>query len=132
MGLTNEKRSQSAANVLKRLREKAELTTRQAGGIIGVTHTTISQFENGKRDFAGFRIEELVRAYGYTMDQFHKILGHQSVVSYKDDCLAMVKLLDEDQLGAIRAVIFQLLRKPLSQNVAISTDEAARSEQSAQ
>ncbi len=129
MALSDQKRHQSAANVLKRLREKAELTTRQAAGIIGVTHTTISQFENGKRDFAGYRIEELVKAYGYTMDQFEKILGHKSVISYKDDCLAMIEQLDDEQLGAIRAVISQLLRKPLNQSVANPKDEAALSDQ---
>lgn len=129
MALTTQKRNQSAANVLRRLREKAELTTRQAAGIIGVTHTTISQFENGKRDFAGYRIEELVKAYGYTMDQFHKILGHKSVISYKDDCLAMIEQLDDEQLGAIRAVISQLLRKPLNQNVADPKEETPLSDQ---
>ena len=129
MGLTTEKRNQSAANVLRRLREKAELTTRQAPGIIGVTHTTISQFENGKRDFSGYRIEQLVKAYGYTMDQFHKILGHKSVISYKDDCIAMIELLDDEQLGAIQAVISQLLRRPLNQNVASPKDETAPSNQ---
>jgi transcriptional regulator with XRE-family HTH domain len=65
MSLAINKKNQSAASVLRRLREKAELTTRQAAGIIGVTHTTISQFENGKRDITGYRVEELVKAYGY-------------------------------------------------------------------
>lgn len=129
MALTKQNRHESVSNVLRRLREKAELTTRQAAGIIGVTHTTISQFENGKRDLAGYRIEELVKTYGYTMDQFEKILGHKSVISYKDDCLAMIERLDDEQLGAIRAVISQLLRKPLNQNVADPKEEAALSDQ---
>lgn len=128
MALSDEKRNQSIANVLKRLREKAELTTRQAAGIIGVTHTTISQFENGKREFSGYRIEELVKAYGYTLDQFHKILGHKTVISYKDDCLAMVAQLDDEQLGAIRAVLSQLLRKSLNQNAADPKCKAALSD----
>ena len=132
MALSSQKRNQSVANVLKRLREKAELTTRQAAGIVGVTHTTISQFENGKRDFTGYRIEQLVKAYGYTMDQFDKILGHKSVISYKDDCLAMIELLDDEQLGAIRAVISQLLRKPLNQNVADPVGEVSHSDQPTQ
>lgn len=118
MALTAEKRNQSVANVLKRLREKAELTTRQAGGIVGVSHTSISQFENGKLAFAGYRIEQLVKAYGYTMDQFNKILGHKSVISYKDDCIALIERLDDEQLEAVRAIISQLLRKPVTQDVA--------------
>lgn len=132
MALSNEKRNQSVANVLKRLREKAKLTTRQAAGIIGVTHTTISHFENGKRGFTSYRIEQLVTAYGYTMDQFNKILGHKSVISYKDDCIAMIDLLDDAQLGAIRAVLSQLLRKPLKQIVAQVNEDLPHSDQSNQ
>ena len=130
MSLTTTKKNQSAANVLRRLREKAELTTRQAAGIIGVTHTTISQFENGKRDLTGYRVEELVKAYGYTMDQFHKILGHKSVISYKDDCIMLIERLDDEQLAAVRAIISQLLRKPLNQNVEDPKDKESFVDQS--
>jgi transcriptional regulator with XRE-family HTH domain len=130
MNLTTLKKNQSAANVLRRLREKAELTTRQAAGIIGVTHTTISQFENGKRDLTGYRVEELVKAYGYTMDQFHKILGHKSVISYKDDCLKLIERLDDEQLAAVRAIIAQLLRQPLNQNVEDPKDKESFVDQS--
>ena len=64
MALTERKRMTSVASVMKRLRESAGLTTRQAAGIIGVTHTTISQFETGRRDLPSLRIEQLVKGYG--------------------------------------------------------------------
>lgn len=127
MALTELKRQESVANVLKRLREKADLTTRQAAGIIGVTHTTISQYENGKREFSSLRIEQLVKAYGYTMDQFEKILGHKSVISYKDDCHTLVDRLDDDQLAAVRSILSQLLRQPQTQNVAAQAPIAEQS-----
>ena len=101
--------------MLKRLREKTELTTRQAAGIIGVSHTTISLFENGKRELPGFRIEELVKAYGYTVDQFEKILGHRSIGCGKADCIAMIDQLDDHQLTAICAVLSQILRRAFEQ-----------------
>ncbi|MBX3040832.1 MAG: helix-turn-helix domain-containing protein [Bdellovibrionaceae bacterium] len=123
MALTELKRQESVANVLKRLREKADLTTRQAAGIIGVTHTTISQYENGKREFSSLRIEQLVKAYGYTMDQFEKILGHKSVISYKDDCHTLIDRLDDDQLAAVRSILSQLLRQPQTQTVAARASE---------
>ncbi|MBX2987799.1 MAG: helix-turn-helix domain-containing protein [Bdellovibrionaceae bacterium] len=123
MALTSQKRQESVANVMKRLREKANLTTRQAAGIIGVTHTTISQYENGKREFSSLRIEELVKAYGYTMDQFEKILGHKSVISYKDDCHTLIDRLDDDQLAAVRSILSQLLRQPQTQTVAARASE---------
>lgn len=123
MALTELQRQERTANVLKRLRENARLTTRQVGGLLGVTHTTISQFENGKREFSSLRIEQLVKAYGYTMEQFEKILGHRSVISYKDDCITMIGQLDDDQLAAVRSVLSQLLRQPQIQTIAASSSE---------
>ena len=103
-------KNQSEATVLRRLREAAGLTIRQAGGLLGVAHTTISQFETGKRTFTTFRIEQLVKAYGYTMEEYLKILGRKAVINLKDDCVTMIDLLDDDQLSAIRAVMSQMLR----------------------
>lgn len=123
MALTAQKRMTSVANVMKRLRENAGLTTRQAAGIIGVTHTTISHFETGRRDFPALRIEQLIKAYGYTMTEFEKILGHNSVISHKDDCVTMLDQLDDDQLSAIRAVISQMLRSPRKEIVTASKPE---------
>jgi transcriptional regulator with XRE-family HTH domain len=111
-------KNQSEAAVLRRLRESANLTMRQAAGLIGVTHTTIAQFENEKRSFTSFRVEQLVKAYGFTMDEYFKILGRKAVISLKDDCVTMLDLLDDEQLAAIRAVMSQFLRPSQSQSVA--------------
>ena len=105
-------KNDSVANVLKRLRENARLTTRQAASIVGVTHTTISHFENGKRAIEGFRVEQMVRAYGYTIEQFNQIVGNKTVLSFKDDCMNMLGFMDDEQLAAMRAVMSQILRKP--------------------
>ena len=105
-------KNDSVANVLKRLRENARLTTRQAASIVGVTHTTISHFENGKRAIEGFRVEQMVRAYGYTIEQFNQIVGNKTVLSFKDDCMNMLGFMDDEQLEAMRAVMSQILRKP--------------------
>ncbi len=116
-------KNESVANVLKRLRENARLTTRQAASIVGVTHTTISHFENGKRAIEGFRVEQMVRAYGYTMEQFDKIAGNKTVLSFKDDCASMIGLMDDEQLAAIRAVMSQMLRNPRKEVVAPTKPE---------
>ncbi len=123
-------KNESVANVLKRLRENAGLTTRQAASIVGVTHTTISHFENGKRAVQGFRVEQFVRAYGYTMEQFNKITGNNTVLSFKDDCITMISLMDDEQLAAIRAVMSQMLRRPLSQSLADQKSEVTLEAQS--
>lgn len=119
-------KNDSVANVLKRLRENARLTTRQAASIVGVTHTTISHFENGKRAIEGFRVEQMVRAYGYTIEQFNQIVGNKTVLSFKDDCINMLGFMDDEQLTAMRAVMSQILRKPQREIAAPEKSEASQ------
>ena len=88
-----------------------------------MTHTTIAQFENEKRTFTTFRIEQLVKAYGYTMEEYYKILGRKAVISVKDDCATMLEMLDDDQLSALRGIMSQFLRKPAFGNVKDSSSE---------
>lgn len=56
-----------------------------------------------------------MRAYVYTMEQFDKIAGNKTVLSFKDDCVSMIGLMDDEQLAAIRAVMSQILRRPQGQ-----------------
>ncbi|MEN0059993.1 MAG: helix-turn-helix transcriptional regulator [Bdellovibrio sp.] len=126
MRKTVQTKNQSEATVLRRLREASGLTIRQAGGLLGVAHTTISQFETGKRTFTTFRIEQLVKAYGYSMEEYFKILGRKAVINIKDDCVTMIDLMDDDQLSAIRAVMSQMLR--VSQSPIATTDKPEMSQ----
>lgn len=104
------KKSSNLPTVLRRMRESAELTMRQVGGMIGVSHVAISQFENQKLDLPDYRIEQMVKVYGYTMDEFNKIMGRSApVVSPKDDCYAMLERLTDDQIGLIRSVMSQFV-----------------------
>ena len=109
-------KNQGIPNVLRRMRESSGLTMRQVGGMIGISHVAISQFENQKLALPDYRVEQLVRAYGYTIDEFHKIMGRAPVVSPKDDCHAMIDRLDDDQLVAMRTIMNQVLRTYTKEN----------------
>lgn len=119
MKLSDKKKDEKVHILLRRMREAAELTMRQVGAMVGVSHSTISQFENGKLDLPDYRIEQLVKAYGLSMADFNKILGRAPAGNLKDDCHAMVDRLDVDQLAAVRSILSQVLRQPPSQNVAV-------------
>ncbi len=106
--------------IMRRMRESSGLTMRQAAGIVGFSHVAISQFENGKLVLPDYRVEQLVRAYGFTLDEFHKIIGHAPVISPKDDCHSMIDRMDGEQLAAMRVVMVQLLR-PAAQPLANAT-----------
>ncbi len=108
--LTTAKRKESSLPiVMRRMRESSQLTMRQAGAMIGISHVSISQFENQKLVLPDYRIEQLVKAYGYTSEEFHKILGKPPVTSPLDDCHSMIDRLNEDQLTAVRGVLMQLV-----------------------
>lgn len=92
------------------MRESSGLTMRQAAGIIGFSHVSISQFENRKLDLPDYRIEQMVKAYGFTLADFHKIIGKTPITNPKEDCLAMLDRMDDEQLVAVRAIMNQLLR----------------------
>ncbi len=105
--------------VLRRMRESSGLTMRQVGAMIGISHVAISQFENQKLNLPDYRIEQLVKAYGYTLDEFNKIMGRAPVVSPKDDCYAMIERLDDEQLLAVRSILNQILRISQRESVTI-------------
>jgi transcriptional regulator with XRE-family HTH domain len=117
---TSKNKNNSVPNVLRRMRESSGLTMRQAGGIIGISHVAISQFENQKLNLPDYRIEQMVKAYGFTQEEFHKIIGRAPVVNPKDDCRAMLETLDDDQLNAIRSIMAELTRKFSVSNEAAS------------
>jgi transcriptional regulator with XRE-family HTH domain len=74
---TTKKKETNLPTVLRRMRESSELTMRQVGAMIGVSHVAISQFENRKLDLPDYRIEQMVKAYGFTMDEFNKLSHYQ-------------------------------------------------------
>ncbi|MDZ4661473.1 MAG: helix-turn-helix transcriptional regulator [Pseudomonadota bacterium] len=124
---TSKKKETNAPTVLRRMRESSELTMRQVGAMIGISHVAISQFENRKLDLPDYRVEQLVKAYGYTMDEFDKIMGRAIVISPKDDCHAMIDRMDDQQLSAMRSVMHQLLRTLISENAAVPVRQMSQS-----
>lgn len=118
MKVSNKIKEEHVHVVLRRMREAADLTMREVGAMIGVSHVTISQFENGKLDLPDYRIEQLVKAYGLDMAGFNKILGRPLVGNPKDDCHSIIDRLEYEQLVAVSAILRQIVR--------ISKKEAAQ------
>lgn len=118
--------------LLRRMRESAELTMRQVGAMIGISHCAISQFENGKLELPAYRIEQLVNAYGLTMDDFNKILGRAPVVGLKDDCRAMIDRMSEEQLVILRGLLKMICNNGEARTVAVAKSKASQIETSKQ
>lgn len=105
MKLSTKEKLNSVSVVLRRMRESSGLTMRQVAGIVGISHVAISQFENRKLDLPDYRIEQLVKAYGLTIEDFNKIIGRTPVISPKDDCIAMIDKMKDEQLAALRPIL---------------------------
>lgn len=118
MKLSSKEKNTQEHVLLRRMRESAELTMRQVGAMIGVSHVTISQFENGKLELPAYRVEQLINAYGLCMDDFYKILGRSPVVAVKDDCHAMIDRMSDEQLAALRGFLKLICSASSSENVA--------------
>lgn len=59
------------AKVLKRLREKAGLSMRQAGEAMGVSSSLVSQIENGRENIPkGDRLQRFLDCYGVALSTF--------------------------------------------------------------
>jgi DNA-binding XRE family transcriptional regulator len=96
---------------LRRMREAAELSMRQAGALVGISHVAISQFENQKLKLPDWRIEAMLKAYGYTAEDLAKILGRQPQAAPREDCRALIERLSDDQLIAIRNLMSLLVNQ---------------------
>jgi transcriptional regulator with XRE-family HTH domain len=104
------KKDPTVGTVLRGMREAASLTMRQAAGMVGISHVSISQLENGKLSLPEFRIEQLVETYGLGMDDFYKLMGRKQIGYPRDQCIAMVKRLSDRQLSVVKTLLKELLR----------------------
>ena len=123
---TSKKKEKNIQTVIRRMRESSELTMRQLGAMIGISHVSISQFENGKLDLPDYRIEQIVKGCGYSLEEFYKILGKAPVTSPIDDCHAMIDRMDNEQLIAIRAILNQLARLSQRPSVAVPVSKMSQ------
>lgn len=126
MKLSAKEKNAQAHVLLRRMRESAELTMRQVGAMIGISHCAISQFENGKLELPAYRVEQLVNAYRLTMDDFNKILGRAPVVGLKDDCRAMIDRMSEEQLVILRGLLKMICSNGERRTVAVAQEKASQ------
>ena len=78
----------------------------QAGKRAGITGSSISHIEQGRMNVSADRIRALVRAYGYSMDDFQDHFdGKPLPVSFRDECIALLKQIDESKLQAVHTIL---------------------------
>lgn len=116
------------AKTLRHMRLSKKASLNQAGRTLRITGSAIAHFEQGRTELSQARIETMVEAYGYTMDQFYEFLdGKQIPMNYRDECFILIRKLDEAQLPMIHALLQNLaLQAPPKASVSESMPERSR------
>jgi len=76
--------------------------------MVGISHTAISQQEHGKLALPMFRVQQIVEACGFTMDEFYNLLGGEIKPDYRGECIRLIQKFDEETLMALHCVISQM------------------------
>lgn len=93
--------------LLKYLRESRNLSVRDAGRIMGISNSTVSHTENGRRDVNREIVEKFLEAYGYSYEEYERMFSGEIVLpeNIRGECIEMLKRLDSSKLKAVRAFL---------------------------
>ncbi len=93
--------------LLKYLRESRNLSVRAAGKILGMSESSVSHAEHGRRDLDQKVINSFLTAYGYSFAQFQQMLnGNLKIPEHlRSECMDMIQRLDESKLKTVKAFL---------------------------
>ena len=92
------------AKVLRRFREKAGLSMRQAGEAMGVSSSLVSQIENGRENIPkGERLQRFLDCYGVGLSTFKKHVQEFQVEQTDSDIIiSLLNKLGNKDIKSIR------------------------------
>ena len=100
------------AKVLRRFREKAGLSMRQAGEAMGVSSSLVSQIENGRENIpTGDRLMRFLYAYGVGLSTYKK-----HVKDYKEDesdqevIMSLLNKVRDTDMKTLRVIIEHFIK----------------------
>jgi transcriptional regulator with XRE-family HTH domain len=107
---SNQKKITKEALVLRHMRISKKISLNQAGRLVGISGSAITHMEQGRMDLSRLRIQTLVQAYGYTLDDYLELLERKELpLNRRDECLSIIRQLDETKLLAVHAVLMTML-----------------------
>ena len=106
MQRSQQKRITKEAMVLRYMRQSRNLSLNQAGQLVGISGSAISHIEQGRMDVSRARIQTLLQAYQFTAEEYLEFFDGSPVpMSLRDECIGILKQLDESKLQAVHAVL---------------------------
>jgi transcriptional regulator with XRE-family HTH domain len=99
------------ARILRHLRLSKKLSLNKAGHAVGISGSAIAHIEQGRMDISRARLETLVRAYGYTMNEYLEFAdGKELPRNLRDECLLLLRKCEESKIQVLHPVITSLIR----------------------
>jgi len=109
MNRSQQKRITHQAKIVRHMRKTRGLSLNKAGRLVKISGSAISHMEQGRMDISRERLKSLVLAYGYSMQDFLEFVDGRAVpISYRDECIAIVRQLDDARLVAVHAMLTNL------------------------
>lgn len=107
MKRSNEKRISREAKIIRYMRIARGMTHGQAGLHCGCSEASIGHYENGRMDISASRLEQLLKAYGFSKEEFDEYRGGKPipVIDLKAECILLLGRVDETKLRAVHAVL---------------------------
>ncbi len=110
MKRSQQKRITKEATILRYMRISKKLSLNDAGRLLHISGSAIAHIEGGRMDVSKARIETMVGAYGYTVDDYLDYLdGKELPINMRDECHAILKQLDETRLQAVYGILVNFL-----------------------
>lgn len=127
MKRSEQKRITREAMVLRYMRHTRKLSLNQAGELVGISGSAIAHIEQGRMDVSRARLQTLLAAYRFTEDEYLEYFDGRPVpLSLRDECITIVKELDDSRLQAVHAMLVNLMPSGTARHAA----SPAQSEQS--
>ncbi|MGE3758178.1 MAG: helix-turn-helix domain-containing protein [Pseudobdellovibrionaceae bacterium] len=99
------------AQILRHLRLSKKLSLNKAGRSVGISGSAIAHIEQGRMDISSARLETLVKAYGYTLNDYMEFAdGRELPRNLRDECLLLLKKCDESKIKVLHPVISNLIQ----------------------
>lgn len=112
MERSQQKRITVETRILKFMRVSREKSQRQAGKLVGISGPAIAHIENGRMDISRERLATLIRAYGYSFEEFMEFVEGKPIPTfYREECTIMLRYLKDEQLKIVHGLIQSLVAK---------------------
>ena len=110
---SREKRITTATKALRYMRQSSGLSLCEAGKICDLSGSAIAHMEHGRMDVPKSRIKALVKAYGFTMEEYNAYVNEKEIpVNYRDECIAFIRVMDVQKIKMIHGLLEIVLDLP--------------------